>query len=202
MGSIFEELEKKFSRFPGIGERQAKRFVYFLLSAGESYRKNLSLDIENIGKNIKVCKSCFRFFESTRNDICEICSNEKIDKSTLLIVASDSDMKVIKTSGSYAGRYFILGGLINIPDDGTRKFVRITEMLERIKNYSTDGLIEVILAFPAHAHGEYTDLVIRKEINNLNLDIKVSTLGRGLSSGLEIEYSDPETIKNALSGRS
>ena len=202
MGSIFEELEKKFSRFPGIGERQAKRFVYFLLSAGKKKRKNLSLDIENIGKSIKVCKSCFRFFESTRNDICEIYKKKKIDKTTLLIVASDSDMKVIKTSGSYAGRYFILGGLINIPDDGTRKFVRIAEMLERIKNYKNDGLIEVILAFPAHAHGEYTDLVIRKEINNLNLDIKVSTLGRGLSSGLEIEYSDPETIKNALSGRS
>jgi recombination protein RecR len=202
MSSIFEELEKKFSRFPGIGERQAKRFVYFLLSAGESYRKNLGLDIENLGKNIRTCKSCFRFFESTKDDICEICSNEKIDKTTLLVVASDSDMKVIKTSGSYNGKYFILGGLINIPDDGTRKFVRINELRERIKTYANDGLLEVILAFPAHAHGEYTDLVIRKEINNLALPIKISTLGRGLSSGLEIEYSDPETIKNALSGRS
>lgn len=201
MGSIFEELEKKFARFPGIGERQAKRFVYFLLSAGENYRKNLSREIEDLGRNIKTCKSCFRFFESRGNDICEICADTKIDNSTLLVVANDSDMKVIKSSGSYAGKYFVLGGLINIPDDGSRKFVRVGELLKRIEGNTKNGLKEIILAFPAHAHGEYTDQVLRKEINNLNLDVKVSTLGRGLSSGLEIEYSDPETIKNALSGR-
>lgn len=201
MGSIFEKLEKKFSRFPGIGERQAKRFVYFLLSAGENYRKSLSIDIENLGKNIKTCKSCFHFFESTKNDICEICIDEKIDQKTLLIVANDSDMKVIKQSGTYNGKYFILGGLINIPDDGSRKFVRVTELIKKIKEDQKNGLEEIILAFPAHAHGEYTDQIIRKEINSLDLPIKISTLGRGLSSGLEIEYSDPETIKNALLGR-
>lgn len=201
MGSIFEELEKKFSRFPGIGERQAKRFVYFLLSVGENYRKDLADDIENLGKNIRTCKSCFRFFESNKNDICEICSNEKTDKTTLLVVANDSDMKVIKTSGSYNGKYFILGSLVNIPDDGNRRFVRVAELSKKITESIKDGLLEVILAFPAHAHGEYTDQVLRKEINSLELPIKISTLGRGLSSGLEIEYSDPETIKNALSGR-
>lgn len=197
-------LSEKFKEFPGIGERQAKRFVYFLLHKNPQYVKMLGDAILSIKNQIKQCSSCFLFFQSNSDTLCPTCKNIETDKSTLLIVEKDADFESIKRSRTYKGMYFILGGLVPIVTKDTPNFVRTKELLNTIeKRARDDGLVEVILALSINPQGEHTDMYLRELINPLKdkYNFKLSTLGRGLSTGTELEYSDSETIKNALRNR-
>ena len=49
--------------------------------------------------------------------------------------------------------------------------------------------------------GENTADIVKESLNKIK-NIKISVLGRGLSTGAELEYVDGETIKNALKNRS
>lgn len=200
---IIDKLSEVFKEFPGIGERQAKRFVYFLMSRNPSYAENLSKLILELKKDIAQCKECFRFFilNSKGDKTCEICSNANVDSSTLIIIEKDSDLESIKKSGIYHGKYFILGGLVPIVEKTTKNRVRIEELKKKV-SLST-GLEEVILAFSVSPQGNHTDQYVREQIKDTadKLNIKISSLGKGLSTGTELEYSDNDTLKNALKNR-
>ncbi|MES2416139.1 MAG: toprim domain-containing protein [Patescibacteria group bacterium] len=202
MDSI-EKLAEYFKEFPGIGERQAKRFVYFLMSRNSQYSDNLSKLIIDLKKEIAQCKECFRFFNTgMRNTsmICDLCSDPKRDKSTLIVVEKDSDLESVRKSRLYNGMYFVLGGLVPIIEKNTPTKVRLNELKEKIKS---GAFTEIILAFSISPQGDHTDFYIRSQIKDIcePANIKISSLGRGLSTGTEIEYSDNETIKNALKNR-
>jgi len=62
MNNDVDKLIEYFSKFPGIGARQAKRFAYFLLMRDEDFIKELSFLISNVKKNTAQCASCFRFY--------------------------------------------------------------------------------------------------------------------------------------------
>jgi recombination protein RecR len=200
-----EKLTEIFKEFPGIGERQAKRFVYFLMSRNGSYSENLSELISDLKKEISQCNECFRFFieKNSKKKLCDICANPNIDESIIMVVEKDSDLESVRKSKIYHGKYFILGGLVPVVEKNTKSKIRINELIERIKISSKKGLKEIILAFSLSPQGDHTDFYIKNEIKNLteSLNIKISSLGRGLSTGTELEYSDNDTIKNALKNR-
>lgn len=192
------KLAEYFREFPGIGPRQAKRFVYFLLTRNNSYLDELSRLILEIKKNIKVCTSCFRFFQSNDGSLCNICNNQNRNQSELMIVSRDNDFEAIEKSKTYDGLYFILGGNIPILDREPEKKVRLKELDEKIKK---NNFKEIILSLDATAEGEHTSDYLKQHIKSLDSEIKISILGRGLSTGSELEYSDSDTIKNALKNR-
>lgn len=200
-----EKLTEIFKEFPGIGERQAKRFVYFLMSKSGGYSDNLSILISELKKEISQCIECYRFFlnKNSNSKLCDICRSPNLDESMLMVVEKDSDLESVKKSRVYHGKYFILGGLVPIVEKTTKSRVRVNELIEKIKKDSKNGLKEIILAFSLSPQGDHTDLYIKNEIKNLtnSLEIKISSLGRGLSTGTELEYSDNDTIKNALKNR-
>jgi recombination protein RecR len=200
---IIEKLTEVFKEFPGIGERQAKRFVYFLIFRNGEYANNLSKLILELKKEVSQCKECFKFFLGSKNqkDVCEICSGPNTDHALLLVVEKDSDLESIRKSGVYHGKYFILGGLVPIVEKNTKSRVRIEELKQRIEKDSE--LREIILAFSISPQGEHTDFYVREQIKNAvdKKEIKVSSLGKGLSTGTELEYSDNDTLKNALKNR-
>ncbi len=201
--NIIEKLTEIFKEFPGIGERQAKRFVYFLMSKNLDYTVDLSELIKELRKDTVQCSSCFRFFvlESKKEKVCEICADKTLDSSTLMIVEKDSDLESINKSGVYGGKYFILGGLVPIVEKNTNSRIRIDELLKKIQNEK--GLKEIVLAFSSNPQGNHTDFYIRNQIKNIaeSINIKISSLGKGLSTGTELEYSDNDTLKNALKNR-
>ena len=199
-----DKLTEIFKEFPGIGERQAKRFVYFLMARNPSYAENLSKLILELKKEISQCSECFRFFVNKNNKkVCEICSDPNIDSSVLMIIEKDSDLESVKKSKTYNGKYFILGGLVPIIEKNTATKIRINELIEKIKKDAKNGLSEIILAFSSSPQGDHTDFYIRNQLKNLiePSNIKISSLGRGLSTGTELEYSDNDTLKNALKNR-
>jgi recombination protein RecR len=200
---IIDKLAEVFKEFPGIGERQARRFVYFLMSRNPAYSENLSGLILDLKKEIAQCTECFRFFiaKSGKAQLCDICGNVNTDISTLMVVEKDSDLESIKKSGVYYGKYFILGGLVPVVERTTKSRVRIEELKKKISSGS--GLKEIILAFSISPQGDHTDTYVREQIKETcdKQNIKISSLGKGLSTGTELEYSDNDTLKNALKNR-
>jgi recombination protein RecR len=136
-----------------------------------------------------------------RNFVCDICSNANTDRETLMVLEKDSDFESVRKSRVYSGTYFVLGGLVPIIEKHTKSYVRINELLEKIRRSST--LNEIILAFSLSPQGDHTDFYVRNQIKEIaeRNNIKISSLGRGLSTGTELEYSDNETLKNALKNR-
>ena len=198
-----EKLIELFKEFPGIGPRQAKRFVYFLLNKNPSYTNDLAKLITDVRANVHSCQSCFRFFPNGKSSSCPICRDDSRDKTALMLVSHDVDFENIEKTGFYNGYYFILGGNIPILEKNPEKRIRQKDLLEVVEKRIKDGLKEIILALNYNPEGENT-LTYLKELmprHALDSKIKISTLGRGLSTGTELEYSDSDTIKNALKNR-
>ena len=82
-----EKLAEVFTRFPGIGPRQARRFVYHLLTESKRDNQNFAELIATIKERVTECQHCFRFFAKNgkRDDICDICADTKRDPSLLMI---------------------------------------------------------------------------------------------------------------------
>lgn len=201
--SSIDNLASIFMKFPGIGTRQAKRFVYFLLAQDPHFADTLAHEISLLKKNIAQCSGCFRFFPRTgASALCDVCGSES-DPSVLLIVEKDSDFENVRRSGGYAGKYFILGGAIPILERDPASRIRIRELLGRIKQGANEGLHEIILALSANPEGDFTREYVIRTLEPLTkqLGISVTTLGRGLSTGTELEYSDADTLKHALKNR-
>ena len=210
-------LEELFAHFPGIGPRQARRFVYYLLGKSPASIAEFIKLIEDVRKATSECPQCHRLFvNSTKQVICSVCADPSRDASTIMIVARDSDFESIEKSGTYKGLYFILGGTVPILDKEPEKRIRLRTLLERIEKDSSSGvntsgtknsLKEIILSLNTTPDGEHTTNIVRDAISNLTKNssisqsTKITVLGRGLSTGAELEYADSETIRNALSNR-
>jgi recombination protein RecR len=196
-------LEELFAHFPGIGPRQARRFVYYLLSKSPSFISDFTRLIEEVRKSTSECNECHRLFigKATPASICSICGDKTRDTSLLMIVARDSDFETIEKSGAYRGRYFILGGTVPILDKEPEKRIRLQKMLEYVS--SRDAFQEIILSLNATPDGEHTADIVRDALVSIlnGKPVKISLLGRGISTGAELEYVDGETIKNALQNR-
>ena len=204
-------LEEIFAHFPGIGPRQAKRFAYYLLGKSPSFIKEFTSLIEDVKKSTSECGSCHRLFMPDSNlkhpvsSICALCTDKNRDQSLLMIVARDSDFETIEKSSAYKGLYFILGGTIPVLDKEPEKRVRLKALLERINKDS--NIKEIVLSLNTTPDGEHTADIVKEAIEKLTRNsstlasVKVSLLGRGLSTGAELEYADSETIKSALQNR-
>lgn len=193
-----DELARAFSRFPGIGPRQGKRFVFHLLASPASERDKLAELVKALGANVRQCPECLRFYTSTTAMVCNYCTDTKRDDSLLMLVEKDQDLAAVERAGTYKGRYFVLGGVLTLSGKGA---IREKELLRAIDKRLKGGLKEVVLALSATSEGEHTADHVRQLIAPFRDHIKVSTLGRGLATGSELEYSDAETLRAALSNR-
>ncbi|RJQ30944.1 recombination protein RecR [Candidatus Parcubacteria bacterium] len=193
-----DKLIEAFLKFPGIGPRQAKRFVYFLAGESKDYVDQLTRLILETKSGMRQCKSCFRYYEeqnSARENLCRVCADPNRDSDLLMIVEKDVDLENIERTGVYGGKYFVLGGLLSLGGNG-KADIRLKQLFDKVEK---EKPAEIILATSATLEGENTNLYIERILEPLK--VKISRLGRGLSTGAELEYSDTETISNALNGR-
>jgi recombination protein RecR len=203
MNSI-QKLTEYFSEFPGIGPRQAKRFVYYLLTRHPEYINDFTRLIQELKKDIKICQSCFRFFQDSQHtDTCSICASTSRDHSVRMIVSRDTDLDNIEKTRSFNGLYFVLGGSVPILEKNPENRIRSKELERIIKKDASLGLKEIILAMNATPEGENTGEYIEHFLKPITSEhsIKISHLGKGISTGTELEYSDADTLKNALKNR-
>lgn len=201
-----ERLATIFGKFPGIGPRQAERFVQFLLRASHASRRELAAAIEALSGAVHRCEQCMRFFAAgagaAKHRVCSLCADGKRDFSLLAVLASNADLVAMECSLTYRGRYFVLGGTISLASDKTTG-LHIRELAVSIPQRARGGLREIIFALPANPEGDATAAKVKDELEALakKHGITMTSLGRGLSTGSELEYADPDTIRNALLGR-
>lgn len=200
------QLTDLFKKFPGIGPRQARRFVYYLLTTDQDLLNQLSEKIKNLQKDIKQCQHCRRYFNNSYNpksSTCKICDDTNRDKGTLMIIEKDIDLEAVEKAGTYRGYYFVLGGNVPILDPNPENHIRFSALLIEIERLLKDGLSEIIIALSTTTEGDHTTDWLIEKLRPLQdqTNLKISLLGRGLSTGAELEYADSETIKSALTNR-
>ena len=198
------QLAQLFSRFPGIGARQSRRFVYFLLKQDKRYRNELTRLISGLEKNITECNVCHRYAteRDVRKGLCGICADPMREEGILMVVEKDADLDAIEKSGTFKGRYFVLGGTLPILEKDPSTKIRIKELHAYI-SANAKNLNEIILACAMTPDGEHTAEFVHETIGGIvsENNIQLTALGRGLSTGTELEYSDAETLRWALEGR-
>lgn len=203
----FDKLVAYFEKFPGVGIRQAKRFAFHVLSLRHEQVEELSKLVTSLSHTVVECVDCHRFFSPPNNPSirsCVICSGVNRDHQKLLIVATDGDIQAIERSNIYDGLYFVLGGtvpLIHSKDVDQR--IRSGALKALVAKRSELETLEIILGFAVNPDGENTGRYIESILRDFitSGEAKLSQLGRGLSTGSELEYADPETIKSALRNR-
>ena len=203
--SPLDQLTRYFERFPGVGARQAKRFAFYLLTLPETDRTELTDAITALTGSVAPCVSCQRFFTRSQpeHDTCSICSDPNRDRTQLLIVAHDQDITAIERSEVYTGMYFVLGGMVPLLQEPDQRKLRGAQLKHVVtERQNAVGLQEIILGFPVNPDGENTGRYVEQLLSDLLTDTTVvAQLGRGLSTGSELEYADRETIKNAFHNR-
>src|SRR3989338_4581640 len=193
-----EELAHALARFPGIGPRQGKRFVYYLLAAPSNERTKLAELIAPLGKDVRQCPECLRFYNGSTATICNYCSDKTRDDAQLMIVEKDQDLSAVERAGTYRGRYIVLGGVFTLSGKGA---IREKELLKTVEKRLKNDLKEIVLALSATSEGEHTSDRVRALLAPYRDHLKISELGRGLATGSELEYSDVETLRAALTNR-
>lgn len=200
-----DKLITYFEGFPGIGARQARRFAFHVLTMTPEEISEISSLISGLQKNVTECASCRRFFSKNGGtaEICELCADSSRDQSKLLVVERDTDIRSIERSGVYDGLYFVLGGTVPLLQANENTKLRGGGLKRVVEARLSAGLTEVILGFSVNPDGENTGRFVESIIKEITEapKIKISHLGRGLSTGSELEYADPETLKNALQNR-
>lgn len=193
-----DELAHAFAELPGIGPRQGKRFVFYLLAAPSNERSKLAELITALGKDVKQCPECLRFHNGSSAAVCRHCTDASRDDSILMLVEKDQDLSAVERAGTYRGRYFVLGGVLTLTGKGA---IREKELIKTVEKRIRNGLKEIVLALSATSEGEHTADRVRELLAPYRDLVRTSTLGRGLSTGSELEYSDAETLRAALSNR-
>lgn len=195
MDSKFKQAAKLFQKLPGVGPRQAARFVLALLDKPDSEVEELGYAISNLKREISVCHQCFNISD---DHLCSVCANPSRDKTKILVVEKVTDLDSIEKTGLYKGLYHVLGGAINPLDNILPENLHIAELERRIEPNGSE--IELILAMNPNTPGETTALYLKNLLAS-KPGVNITRLGRGLASGSHLEYADETTLKNALEYR-
>lgn len=195
---------KLFSQIPGIGPRQAMRIVFWFLHQPLTTQKEFHQTLQELSLKIKLCEHCFLPFEPKNQEtLCEICRDPHRDHSIICVVEKETDLFSLEKTNRYKGVYYILGGLLSEIDNENNPKIRLQPLLAQIKERARlkKPIKEIILALSPTSQGNLTTYYLERQIRHLKLNIKITKLGRGLPYGGEVEFTDSETLINALEGR-
>ena len=196
-----DELATALARLPGIGPRQGKRFVFYLLAAPAHERTKLAELIASLGKDVRQCSECLRFYNGSTALVCNYCADTRRDDTQLMLVEKDQDLAAVERAGTYRGRYFVLGGVLTLSGKGAIREKELLKRVEKMLKSLPAGRQEIVLALSATSEGEHTADRVRELLAPYRDHVKTSVLGRGLATGSELEYSDAETLRAALTNR-
>lgn len=208
-----EKLIEEFKKFPGIGPRQARRFAYHILHLDQDSAATLGALVGKLKTGISTCSRCFRFFslknEAMNPPLCSICLDQNRDQKTLMILTQDTDINAVEQRRIYNGLYFVIGKNAELGSLDPLTLPRLRSLEERIVRdiEESNSIKEIILAMNANTEGEHTAEIIERKLREIGATLhpekkfRITTLGRGLSTGTELEYSDAETLKSAIENR-
>ena len=194
-----QQTTELLQQLPGIGPRQALRLSYVLAEKNTAWRAELARLLEAFGTELSRCVRCFRVMEQRGSPACEICSSPSRLDNVILVVEKESDAEQFERVREFQGLYHITGGTISPLEKNPGEKLRLRALFERVKTHPARDDFEVIIATSNTLEGNQTAAYIERILQPLG--VKITRLGRGLSTGAEIEYADPLTLEQALKNR-
>jgi len=190
--SILELIEALRS-LPGVGQKTAERYAFFLLRQNPLIARKLSGSLQKIERGFPLCTCCQNYAE---NELCSLCSDPNRNHRLVCVVAEPLDVVALEEAGGFQGTYHVLHGLINPIEGISPDELKIEALLTRIEK---DQVSEIILALDSDLTGEATAVYLARQIKPLG--VKITRLAQGLPQGGEIGYTDPDTLARALDER-
>lgn len=188
-----ERLITELSKLPSIGPKSAQRIAFHVIRSRSDDAYGLAEALKEVKERIKPCRRCFNLTESEE---CEICRDPRRDETVICAVEDPYDIGPIDRTGEYRGLYHVLGGALSPLDGIEADDLRISELVERVKN---EGTKEIVVATNPNTTGEATALYIAQEVEDL--PVRVTALASGLPVGGDLEYADEVTLGRAFAGR-
>lgn len=190
-----DELEKALSRLPGLGHRSATRAALALVREPVRLMEPLVAALKAAGTNVRCCSRCGAFTTIDR-DPCDFCSDQTRDGSLMCVVEEPADIVSIEAAGVFRGRYHSLGGKLAPSRRLGPEKLRLRELADRVRS---EGITEVLLALSTDMEGDATAGYIAELLRGSGA--KVTRLAFGLPVDSGIAYSDPLTLRRAISNR-
>ena len=190
--SQISKLIQELSSLPGIGAKSAQRLAFHIINMPQEQVERLSSAMMDAKKNVRYCKECFTL---TDQELCPICSSDKRDHQTIMVVENTRDLAAYEKTGKYNGVYHVLHGAISPMLGIGPGEIRLKELMQRLQG----DVKEVIIATNSSLEGETTAMYISKLIKPTG--IKVSRIASGVPVGGDLEYIDEVTLLRALEGR-
>ncbi|MBI4434164.1 recombination protein RecR [Candidatus Uhrbacteria bacterium] len=190
-----QSLIEIFRRFPGVGPKSAERFVFHLLRGSGAEIDALVTRLQELRMRIDRCAVCGTFAERSP---CATCTDPRRDRGIVCVVAEPGDLAAVERTGEFRGCYHILGGLLAPIEGIGPEQLRIGELIERVRT-PQPAVQEIILALDPTIEGETTVNYLAAAL--AGSAVRVTRLARGLPVGGDLEYADPVTLSDALSGR-
>jgi recombination protein RecR len=195
--AALEKLIDELGRLPGVGQRTAERYAYYLLRADQRINDSLATAVHDIHALVKTCPVTFALIDADE-EVSALYSDSDRDKKLIAVVEEPLDIVSLERTGLFKGTYHVLGGAMSPIDGIGPEQLHIPELLKRIRE---DEVAELIIATNASVEGESTALFLQKHIRDAGLDVKMSRLARGIPVGVDLEYADQITLGHALEGR-
>lgn len=191
------ELIEALSRLPGLGRRSASRAALALVREQLRLLQPLEGALRRAKNEVCCCAQCGAFTVLSENP-CKMCTDPARDDSIICVVEEPSDIIALEGSGAFKGRYHVLGGKLSpVRKMGPEK-LRIAELVDRIKS---GGAKEILIAVSTDMEGDATAGYIQSVLESAGSGVKVSRLALGLPVDSGIAYSDPLTLRRAISSR-
>ena len=187
-----ENLVAQLTRLPGVGTRTAHRLAFHLLRVPKDEAHALAEAIGDVKERVRFCAECGNLTDEER---CEICRDERRDRSLVCVVEQPADLVSLERTHEYRGLYHVLGGSLSPIDGVEPEHLRIDELMGRVER---NGIQEVVLATNPNMTGEATAAYLADRLRGR---VRVTRLASGLPVGGDLEYADEVTLGRALSGR-
>jgi recombination protein RecR len=186
-------LVSALSKLPGIGPRSAERLALHLVQNEKAFVHQLAEALINAREKIQFCPVCGGL---TEKNPCLICDDPRRDASLICLVETPVDIFSIEKSGSFRGKYHVLGGKISPLNGVEPEDLRIAELEARVAN---EPIKEIIVALSTDVEGDATSYYLGKRLAQKG--VKVSRIAHGLPAGSGLEFADDLTLSRALEGR-
>ena len=189
----FDQLVQALRILPSVGPKSAQRMALHLIMKNREGAIGLAHALNEASTYIHECSVCHSL---TENEVCDICISHERDDQLLCVVESPADVMAIEQSGSFRGKYHVLGGHLSPLDGIGPEEIGIPYLLQRLSSGQVD---EVILATNATVEGQATAHYLVEATKHLN--IQMTRIAQGVPQGGELEYVDSHTLSQALHNR-
>lgn len=190
---VINQLVRRLSKLPGLGEKSAARIAMHLLNCPREEADAISEGIRAMREKVRTCPKCYNFTDA---ELCSICSDPARETGEICVVESTADLLAVETSGAFRGRYHVLQGVLAPLDAVGPEDIRIRELLERLDR---ENVRELIIATNPSSEGEATAHYLLKLLKGRS--VRISRIAYGIPMGGDLKYTDRVTLDRALKGR-